>query len=169
LFSCGDDVPADLEFGQEKGANHLRHEQSQTDWHGGTNGRRGKQSQLPVSLDTLTNQLGSDKILTDTESGKRFITSPGQKLDGLPSNSVLAYSPTDKKGRAVLFADGASEVINGALFRTDESRSAGTCLRKRFCAPTIRGNTGGGRNRKRIYRCCAPIAGQLKAENNRKN
>jgi hypothetical protein len=72
---------------------------------------------LPMLLDALTNQLGSDKILTDRESGKPFIyAAGGENLNGLPSNSVLAYSPTDKKGRAVLFADGRVEVINGARF-----------------------------------------------------
>jgi prepilin-type processing-associated H-X9-DG protein len=72
---------------------------------------------LPASLDALTNQLVSEKTLTDPASGKRFIyVGGGHNLDGLWSNSVLAYSPTDKKGRAVLFADGHVEVINGARF-----------------------------------------------------
>jgi len=63
--------------------------------------------QLPASLDALTNQLGSDIILTDRESGKRFVyIAGGEKLEGLPSNSLLAYSPTDKKVRVVLLADG---------------------------------------------------------------
>jgi hypothetical protein len=69
---------------------------------------------LPASLDTLTNALGSDKVLTDPESGKPFIyIAGGEKLDGLSSNAVLAYSPTEKQGRAVLFADGRVEVVNG--------------------------------------------------------
>ena len=69
---------------------------------------------LPLSLDVLTNQLVSDKILTDPESGKPFIyLAGGQKLDGLSSNSVLAYSPAEKKGHPVLFADGRVEVVNG--------------------------------------------------------
>ena len=69
---------------------------------------------LPVSLDTLTNELVSDKVLTDPESGKPFIyVAGGQKLDGLSSNSVLAYSPAEKKEHAVLFADGRVEVVNG--------------------------------------------------------
>ncbi len=69
---------------------------------------------LPVSLDALTNELVSDKVLTDPESGKPFIyVAGGEKLDGLSSNSVLAYSPADKKGHAVLFADGRVEVVNG--------------------------------------------------------
>jgi type II secretory pathway pseudopilin PulG len=62
---------------------------------------------LPASLDALTNELGSDKILSDPESGKHFAYAAGGViLDDLQSNSVLAYSPEDKKGRAVLFADG---------------------------------------------------------------
>ena len=72
---------------------------------------------LPASLDALTNQLGSDKMLTDTESGRRFIyVAGGETLESLPSNSLLAYSPTDKKGRAVLFADGRVEVVKGDRF-----------------------------------------------------
>ncbi|HZL79027.1 MAG TPA: hypothetical protein VFC17_09245, partial [Candidatus Limnocylindrales bacterium] len=62
---------------------------------------------LTASLDALTNELGSDKILRDPESGKHFAYAAGGViLDDLQSNSVLAYSPEDKKGRAVLFADG---------------------------------------------------------------
>jgi type II secretory pathway pseudopilin PulG len=72
---------------------------------------------LPASLDALTNELGSDKILTDPESGKPFIyVASGEKLDGLSSNSVLAYSLADKKGHAVLFADGRVEVVNSSKF-----------------------------------------------------
>jgi type II secretory pathway pseudopilin PulG len=126
--------------------------------------------QLPVSLDTLTNQLGSDKILTDTESGKRFIyIAGGKNLDGLPSNSVLAYSPTDKKGRAVLFADGRVEVINGARFseltnrEVQELAFAKDSARRQSAETPAAGATASG------YTAAAPpIAGQLKAENNRK-
>jgi prepilin-type processing-associated H-X9-DG protein len=72
---------------------------------------------LPASLDALTNQLGSSVVLTDTVSGKRFVyVAGGKDLDALPGNSVLAYSPTDKKGRAVLFADGHVENVKAARF-----------------------------------------------------
>lgn len=72
---------------------------------------------LPASLDALTNQLASDKILTDPENGKRFIyVASGENYDSLTSNSVLAYSPAEKRGRAVLFADGRVEVVNSARF-----------------------------------------------------
>jgi hypothetical protein len=75
---------------------------------------------LPVSLDELTNELQLDlanTIFIDPQSGRQFVYVGGGKYLGtLPGNSVLAYSPTDKKGRAVLFADGRVEVINGARF-----------------------------------------------------
>jgi hypothetical protein len=74
-------------------------------------------SRLPATLDALTNGLVSDNILTEPESGKRFIyTAGGENLDDLSSNSVLAYSPTDKKDRAVLFADGRVEVVTASKF-----------------------------------------------------
>ena len=72
---------------------------------------------LPASLDTLTNGLVTDKTLMDAESGKHFVyAAGGANLDDLSSNTVLAYSPTDKKDRAVLFADGRVEVVNGTRF-----------------------------------------------------
>jgi hypothetical protein len=72
---------------------------------------------LPASLDALTNELGSEKILNDPETGKPFIyVASGEKLDGLSSNSILAYSSADKKGHAVLFADGRVEVVNSSKF-----------------------------------------------------
>lgn len=77
----------------------------------------GNNGKLPVSLDALTNELASDKILTDPVSGKRFIyVAGGEILDELQTNSVLAYSPGDKKGRAVLLADGRVEKLNVAQF-----------------------------------------------------
>ena len=69
---------------------------------------------LPSSLDALTNQL-SNIALTDPESGKPFVyVAGGENLGQLSSNSLLAYSSTDKKGHAALFADGRVEVVNGA-------------------------------------------------------
>jgi hypothetical protein len=79
---------------------------------------------LPATLDTLTNTLGSDKVLTDPETGKPFIyIASGEKLDRLSSNSVLAYSLADKKGHAVLFADGRVEVVNGQRLAELTNRS----------------------------------------------
>ncbi len=69
---------------------------------------------LPASLAALTNELGSDKALTDPETGKPFIyLAAGEHLGQLSSNTVLAYSPSGKRDRAVLFADGRVELLNG--------------------------------------------------------
>jgi len=66
---------------------------------------------LPVSLDELTNELGGNGVLTDPRSGKAFVyIAGGETLDDLQTNSVLAYSPEDNNGRAVLFADGRVEM-----------------------------------------------------------
>ena len=104
---------------------------------------------LPATLDALTNDLVTDKILTDTESGKRFIyIAGGENLDALQSNSVLAYSPTDKKGRAVLFADGRVEVVQGAQFSELTNRRLTELALAKDSAPTICENTSGNDGRK---------------------
>jgi hypothetical protein len=126
--------------------------------------------QLPASLDALTNQLGSDKILTDTESGKRFIyIAGGKNLDGLPGNSVLAYSPTDKKGRAVLFADGRVEVINGARFAELTNREVQELA---FAKDSARRQLTKTPEEipaaSEIAAATPPISGQPKAQDNRK-
>ena len=72
---------------------------------------------LPASLDEMTNELGTGKVLIDPATGKPFVyAGGGKKLDGLQSNAVLAYSLADKKSHAVLFADGRVETVTGARF-----------------------------------------------------
>jgi hypothetical protein len=124
---------------------------------------------LPASLDALTNQLVSDKILTDTESGKRFIyVAGGANLGGLPSNSVLAYSPADKKDRVVLFADGRVEAVNSAQFSELTNRGlpelafAKDSARRQFAE--IKGETtlAGG-----TTAALPSISGQLKSDGSR--
>ena len=83
---------------------------------------------LPATLDALTNELASDKTLTDPVSGKRFVfAAAGERLDGLQSNSVLAYSPEDKRGRAVLLADGNVQTMSAGQF--DAAARRGLVLR----------------------------------------
>jgi len=113
---------------------------------------------LPASLDALTNLLGSDKILTDTESGRRFIyVAGGENLDDLPTNSVVAYSPTDKKGRAVLFADGRVEVINGARFSELTNRGLPQ-LAKAPAAPALAGGKAGASGVQHLFKNTAAPA-----------
>jgi len=72
---------------------------------------------LPASLDMLTNGLVSKQILTDPVSGKPFVyVAGGENLDDLQSNAVLAYSPVEKDGRAVLLADGRVEYADRTRF-----------------------------------------------------
>lgn len=79
---------------------------------------------LPATLDELTNQLGSDRALTDSVSGQRFVyLAGGAKLEALQSNDVLAYSPTDEKNRAVLFADGSVQRVRRDEFSALTNRS----------------------------------------------
>jgi len=79
---------------------------------------------LPATLGELTNNhLLSEKLLTDPVSGKPFVfAAGGEKLDALASNAVLAYSPEDKKGRAVLLADGSVQMMDQKQFDDLEQR-----------------------------------------------
>ena len=79
---------------------------------------------LPATLDELTNNhLLSENALTDPVSGKRFVfVAGGEKLDALSSNAVLAYSPADKKGRAVLLADGSVQMMSRKQFDDSAQR-----------------------------------------------
>ena len=72
---------------------------------------------LPASLDELASTLGTRDVLTDSISGKPFVYIAGGKdLQTLSSNAVLAYSPENKNGRAVLFADGRVALVANAEF-----------------------------------------------------
>jgi hypothetical protein len=124
---------------------------------------------LPASLDELTNELQLDlmnTIFIDPQNGQRFVyVGGGKRLDALPGNALLAYSPTDKKGHAVLFADGRVEVVGAARFSELTNRGlsqlavAKDAERRQF-APTAAQATVGGD----IAGATAPTAGQLKSK-----
>ena len=72
---------------------------------------------LPASFEQMQTYLRSEQGFTDPESGLPFIyMGNGLPLAALGKDSVLAYSPTDIKGRTVLFADGHSEVVKSDRF-----------------------------------------------------
>jgi hypothetical protein len=72
---------------------------------------------LPASLDALTNTLVPPSVLIDPQSGKRFIyAAGGENLNKLQTRTVLAYSPEEKNGRAVLLADGTVENVDRERF-----------------------------------------------------
>ncbi len=79
----------------------------------GDNGDR-----LPVSFEEMKNELSTDKITYDPETGQRYTyLGGGQSLDGLKPDSVLAYSALDEKGGcSVLFADGSVQSMTAQRF-----------------------------------------------------
>lgn len=73
---------------------------------------------LPMSFEQMKNELGSERVTIEPESGLPFVyLGNGLPLEALQSNSVLAHSPIELKGRrAVLFADGRVEQVNRTRF-----------------------------------------------------
>jgi len=72
---------------------------------------------LPATYGEMTNYLKADAATIDPVSGGQFVfLGSGQPLSNLTPGSVLAYSPMDKKSRAVLFADGHVELADRARF-----------------------------------------------------
>jgi prepilin-type processing-associated H-X9-DG protein len=78
----------------------------------GDNGDR-----LPLSFEEMKNELGTDKITYDVETGLRFTyLGGGMPLDSLKPESVLAYSPIVNGHCNVLFADGSVEQMTANRF-----------------------------------------------------
>lgn len=78
---------------------------------------------LPPSLEAMTNELGSEKIMIDPNTGQRFIYVGVGKSEEHPEG-ILAYSPSDVNGRAVLFADGSVQVLSQERFQEALQRDA---------------------------------------------
>ncbi len=80
---------------------------------------------LPESLDELSSTLGTKSVLTDSVSGKPFVyIAAGKDLKTLSGNTVLAYSPSDQNGRAVLFADGRVQLVANGSFTALTNRES---------------------------------------------
>ncbi len=78
----------------------------------GDNGDR-----LPLSFEEMKNELGTDKITYDTETGLRYTyLGGGMPMDSLKPESVLAYSPIVNGHCEVLFADGSVEQMTDGKF-----------------------------------------------------
>jgi prepilin-type processing-associated H-X9-DG protein len=78
----------------------------------GDNGDR-----LPASFDEMKNELGTDKITYDPETGQRYTyLGGGMPVDSLKPESVLAYSPVFNGHCNVLFADGSVEQMTDGKF-----------------------------------------------------
>jgi type II secretory pathway pseudopilin PulG len=78
----------------------------------GDNGER-----LPVSFEEMMNELNTDKITYDPETGGRYTyLGAGHSLDEITPDSVIAYSPIIRGQCNVLLADGSVQMINAGKF-----------------------------------------------------
>jgi prepilin-type processing-associated H-X9-DG protein len=78
----------------------------------GDNGDR-----LPMSFDEMKNELGTDKVTYDTETGQRYTYLGGGMSEGsLKPESVLAYSPIFNGHCNVLFVDGSVQQMTASQF-----------------------------------------------------
>ena len=74
-------------------------------------------NRLPSSFDEMRDELGSDKVTYDTETGQRYVyLGAGLKLDELNPQSVVAYSPIFNGHCNVLYADGSVAQISVGKF-----------------------------------------------------
>ena len=72
---------------------------------------------LPLSFNEMKNELGTDRITYDTETGQRYTyLGGGMSLDSLKPESVLAYSPIFNGHCEVLFADGSVAQMTDGQF-----------------------------------------------------
>ena len=79
----------------------------------GDNGNR-----LPMSFEEMKNELGTDRVTYDAETGQRYTyLGAGMSLDNLKPDSVLAYSPIFNGHCEVLFADGSVQQMTAGRFR----------------------------------------------------
>ncbi len=77
---------------------------------------------FPDSFEEMANELGSDKILTDPQSGEPYIWVGAGKPNH--PNAVLAYSPVDINGRDVVLADGSVQQMSSQAFAEAMQRDA---------------------------------------------
>jgi len=74
-------------------------------------------NRLPVSYDEMKDELGTEKIIYDTETGQPFTyLGGGMSLDSLRPDSVLAYSPIVNGHCEVLYADGSVDQLTDSGF-----------------------------------------------------
>jgi|GEM_PF-348564 len=77
---------------------------------------------FPDSFEEMANELGSDKVLTDPDSGERYVWAGAGKPEH--QDAILAYSPVDQNGRNVVFGDGRVEQLSSSGFAAAQQRDA---------------------------------------------
>ena len=78
---------------------------------------------MPPSFEAMKNELGTDKITYDPNTGQRFVYVGAGKSAANPE-AIIAYSPSDQNGRAVAFADGSVQVMSAEKFQEALARDA---------------------------------------------
>ncbi|HEY5910286.1 MAG TPA: hypothetical protein VJA21_06740 [Verrucomicrobiae bacterium] len=78
---------------------------------------------MPPNYEAMMNELSTAKVTIDPNTGRRFIWVGAGKSDTTPE-AILAYSPSDVGGRAVLFADGSVQVMSAEKFQEALVRDA---------------------------------------------
>ena len=78
---------------------------------------------FPPSFEAMSNELSTDKITFDPSTGQRFVYVGAGKSESNPE-AILAYSPSDANGRAVVFADGSVSVLTPEKFQEALQRDA---------------------------------------------
>jgi len=77
---------------------------------------------FPDNFEEMANELGSEKILTDPDSGERYVWAGAGKPEH--SDAILAYSPTDANGRNVVMGDGSVQQMTSAGFAAAQQKDA---------------------------------------------
>ena len=91
------------------------------------------------------NELSTDKITYDPNTGQRFVyVGAGKSADN--PEAIVAYSPSDVNGRAVVFADGSVQTMSAEKFQEALQRDAAlprvaTAVERAGRCP---GSSGGG-------------------------
>ncbi len=91
---------------------------------------------MPASFEDMKNELGTDKITIDPNTGQRFIWVGAGKDESDPS-AILAYSPSDQNGRAVLLADGSVQQVNSEKFSEMLARDEANQRMRQAQQPTL--------------------------------
>ena len=78
---------------------------------------------MPPSFEAMKEELSTDKITYDPNTGQRFVYVGAGKSAANPE-AIIAYSPSDQNGRAVAFADGSVQVLSAEKFQEALVRDA---------------------------------------------
>ena len=78
---------------------------------------------FPVSFDEMMNEIGSQKVLIDPDSGLKYVYVGVGKSEE-HSDAIIAYSPVDVNGRNVVFADGSVQMMSSEAFSKALQRDA---------------------------------------------